>query len=194
MKTNSRTHLKQYNNFLNEFRPKELWVFNLGTTTQRYLYLAEIQLRNFKENLVQSFNKDASQIDYTERCYSYCYGFYALIRTSLEASRRLSNEMAEKDKGAELQEYRNSQQRLIKPIIKISNDIIKHPLADKSRNKKVFYQPGGLDSTGKVSIYEWSLEKKKDLEVFEIHPTRDFDTTYEHLEGLGVQYLRILKM
>lgn len=184
--------LNNYDKFLESLKPKQFSLLHLATAAHRYFYFAEIQVRNFTEYLEINFKPETKNFDYKEVCSSYCLGFYTLIRTSLEASRRLSDEIQKDDASGELKKYRDENLVSIKNIINIANDFIKHPLEDDTRNKVKFYEPGSLDNFGNVGMYEWSIKDVDYFEVPEINPIKDCDTVYKYLEGLALVYLKII--
>ena len=184
--------LKKYSKFLENIHLKHKGLLHLGTTTMRYFYFAELQIVNFENNLQIFFDID-NNVDYSEACYSNAFSFYTLIRVSLEASRRLSDEIQKQDNRDTLKKFRSDNEKVIINIIKIANDIVKHPLEDAKRNKIVFYEPGGLDISGNVDIYEWSTKDSTDVKTFDIDPIYHCDQIFEYLEKLSVVYLEALK-
>jgi len=189
LKSLGKRRLVQYSAFLSSLDSRYKQVFHLGTTTQRYFYLAELQIITFEDDINVCFRAD-NAIDYTEVCYSSAYGFYTLIRTTLEASKKFTQEFEALDKAGKLREYKKRNFGGIKSIVDIANDIVKHPLA--SGDKVVFYELGGLDSWGNIDIYRWSTVDPADLKLLQINPIKDCDFVFQYLEGLAAVYLEVM--
>ena len=170
---------------------KNMYLLHYVTTIRRYFYLAEIQVRLFSEAVEKEFERD-NKIDYTERGDSHCFAFYALIRTCLEAEKRVSDFMHEFDFSDELKNYLTDNEKLVKNIIKAANLFVKHPLIDPSRNRYEFYQPGSLDISGSVGMYEWSSKNDEHFKVPEVNPVDDCDSIFKYLEGLATIYIKII--
>lgn len=180
--------LKKYSDFLDRFQNKEM--FHLGVTVRRYFYFAELQIRNFELNCGKFFDRNNS-INYSEACYSNAFSFYVLIRTCLEASQALCDEMQKSKNTEKLKKYREDNFVKIKKIIDIANNIVKHPLKDRATNQIFFYEPSGLDNSGNMDINEWSNSHNM-LKVLEINPIEDCDYIYKYLEDLALIYLEIM--
>jgi len=182
--------LKKFSDFIGR-NPEQMYLLHYATTIRRYFYFAEIQVRLFSEAVEKEFNID-NKIDYTEECDSHCFAFYALIRTCLEAAKKASDFMQKFDNSGELKKYREENKIRIKNIIKTANRFVKHPLVNLNRNQFEFYQPGGLDISGNVSMYEWSAKNNHHFEVPEVNPVDDCDSVFKYLEGLANIYTKII--
>ncbi len=190
--------LNNYSNFIDRLSDES--IHHLAETTRRYFYLAEIQVRSLEKNLEDGF-KIGDMGSYAEYCYSYCFGFYTLIRTCLESSQRLSEYFQPKNNSRQLQDYRDKELPDIIEIIKIANNIVKHPLEEtedfngkKRRERKtVFYELGGLDTLGSIGIYEWSIERNIPHILKNIYPIKDLNRVYKHLENLALIYIDFIK-
>ncbi len=182
--------LKKFSDFIGT-NYDQMYLLHYATTTRRYFYFAEIQVRLFSEAVEKEFKID-NKIDYTEACDSHCFAFYTLIRTCLEAAKKVSDFMQKFDNSGELKKYREENKIRIKDIIKTANRFVKHPLANPNKNQFEFYQPGGLDISGNVSMYEWSAKNDRHFEVPEVNPVDDCDSVFEYLEGLANIYTKII--
>ena len=182
--------LKNYNDFLEVIPQNWEHLAGLAYTPRRYFYLAEIQIQGFKNALEKTFeeSKEPKIIDYSEQCYSYSYGFYALIRTCLEVSSKFSDAFQKQNFSKELESYRDSKKNEVINIIKIANDYIKHPV--ENQGKVTWYEPGGLDNHGELGIYEWSTVDNNHFKVLSIYPIRDITTVFEYLEQIGRLYTK----
>lgn len=139
------------------------------------------------------FKRGQHATDYSENCYSFCYGFYGLIRTSLDASGKFSEALQKVQFSQELSDFRSSQSKAIQDIINIANDYIKHPL-DNGTSKVTWYEPGGLDNSGNVSINEWSTANDDHFKILEINPIRDARTVHKYLETLAEIHMETIKI
>ncbi len=184
--------LNKYNQFLEKFPQEWEDISGLAYTPLRYFYLADVQIKGFSVALDREFEEfhKPQPIDYSEQCYSYCYGFYALIRTCLEVSSKFSNKFQERSFSADLENYRNLAEDKIKEIINIANNCIKHPAGNK--DKVTWYEPGGLDSDGKLSINEWSTTEREHFAILTVSPVQDLNTVFGHLERLAELYTKQL--
>jgi hypothetical protein len=184
--------LTKYNEFLDQFPQRFEPLAGLAYTPLRYFYLADVQIQGFIINLELQFKhlKVAEQKNYSEQCYAYCYGFYALIRTCLEVSSKLSDAIQLKACSEDLKVYRDSMHKKIKKIIDIANDCVKHPAGNI--DKVTWYEPGGLSSHGEFSIYEWSTTNSKHFKVITVNPILDITTVFKHLEKLAELYIQQL--
>ncbi len=178
-------HLKKYSEFLNKFENKKM--FHLGITVRRYFHFAELQIRDFERNRNTFFDRE-NLVDYSEACYSNAFSFYVLVRTCLEASKTLCDEIQKKENNEKLKKYRQDNSKRIKRIIDTANNIAKHPFKNQTTHQIFFYEPGGLDISGNMDIYEWSNPRNM-LKVLEINPINDCDQVYEYLEDLASIYL-----
>jgi len=184
--------LNKYRQFVFTFRPSEQHVFHYAVIAERYFYLAETQAEAFQDAIESAFAEGKEHTEASEKRYSFGFGVYTMLRTCLESAQRLSGYFDTKyhDKG--LAEFRVSWDANIKRIVDIANDLIKHPLENPSRNKDTFYEPGGSDSTGALTVYGYSMDADKDMILPEIHPVGDLNLIYQYLEGLGERYLLLL--
>src|SRR3989338_6640667 len=170
---------------------KNMYLVHYVTTIRRYFYFSEIQVRLFSEVVEKEFARD-NNTNYTERGDSHCFAFYALIRTCLEAEKRVSDFIQKFDHSDELKNYLLDNEKSIKNIIKTANLFVKHPLIDPSRKRFEFYQPGSLDISGNVGMYEWSSKNDTHFEVPEVNLVEDCDKVFKYLEGLAVIYMNII--
>ncbi len=180
--------LSKYSKFLNKFPDDLKDISRLAYTPYRYFYLAEKQIVEFLKYL--NLIKDSQwKDDYSEECYSYAYGFYTLIRTSIKASGSFSAELQKIKPSKSLDTYRNKWHDDIQKIIVIADDKVVHPLDNDKAVK--WYEPGGLDSNGDIDIYEWSIKDNNYFKVIKINPLQDIKTVHNYLEGLANIYLKI---
>ncbi len=170
---------------------KNMYLLHYATTIRRYFYFAEIQVRLFSEAVEKEF-KINNKTDYAERGDSHCFAFYALIRTCLEAEKRVSDFLQKFDLSGELKNYLLNNEKLIKNIIKTANLFVKHPLIDPSRKRFEFYQPGSLDISGNVGMYEWSSQNDAHFETVKVNPVDDCDSVFKYLEGLAIIYINVI--
>lgn len=182
--------LVKFSDFLGQ-DSKNMYLVHYVTTIKRYFYMAEIQVRLFSEAVEKEFERD-NKIDYVERGDSHCFAFYALIRTCLEAEKRVSDFMQKFDSSGELKNYLLENKNRVKNIIKTANLFVKHPLIDPVRKRFEFYQPGSLDISGNVGMYEWSSKNDKHFETLEVNPVDDCDSIFKYLEGLSIIYTNII--
>jgi len=178
-----------YKTFLEQFKPEHQSIFHLAVTVERYFYFAEIQVNIFKEKIDQMYHRSNDE-RFSDTCYSSCFAMYAHIRTCLEANKRLADELQRLKSDTELKEFRDQHSAHIQNIIDIANNIVKHPL---DKNGKVqFYEPGGFDNVGEVTIYEWSSTDDHHFELPKIHPLKDLQRVFDYLETVSVIYLKII--
>jgi len=186
-----------FNSFLVKFSDfigkdtKNMYLLHYVTTIRRYFYFAEIQVRLFSEAVEKEFEIN-NKTDYIERGDSHCFAFYALIRTCLEAEKRVSDFLRKFDLSDELKNYLLNNEKLLKNIIKTANLFVKHPLIDPSRKRFEFYQPGSLDISGNVGMHEWSSKNDAHFKVPEVNPVDDCDSVFKYLEGLAIIYINII--
>lgn len=185
--------LREYDLFLSEFPKDWQHLSGLAHIPLRYFYLSGVQIQNFFSALEQSFQNRSipNTEDYSEKCYSFCYGFYVLIRTCLEVSGKFNDAFQKEKFSPELAEYRESVKDEIQDIIDIANNFVKHPV--ENNGKVTWYEPGGLDSSGTLSLYEWSTQDNDHFKVLEIHPKKDYEKVYNYLEKLASIYVKNLK-
>src|SRR3989344_1253940 len=85
--------IKNYSLFLDSIPQTWQRLSGLAYTPYRFFYLADVQMQGFLVALNNEFkesNRFTSK-EYIEQCYSYCYGFYTLIRTCLEVSQKFND-------------------------------------------------------------------------------------------------------
>ena len=148
-------------------------------------------MQEFFKNLQLIKKSQWKDDNYYEKCNSYAYGFYALIRTSLHSARRFSDEVQAKKYSEALNTYREKWKDDIEKILDIASDKALHPL--ENAKSDTWYELGGLDSTGAMDIYEWSVTRDTHLEIYKINPLKDIQTAHNYLEGLADTYLEIIK-
>lgn len=180
--------LQKYKTFVNNFHPDEQYVFHYAVITERYFYLAESQAQAFQEAIDSAFSPEKKQTEASEKRYAFGFGVYIMLRTCLESSRRLNDYLDQNYHNQALADFRSTWRNEIMRIITITNNLIKHPLEDPSRDKDKFYEPGGSDSTGALTVYGYSTETDEEMILPEIHPISDFKVTYKYLEELADVY------
>ncbi len=155
--------------------------------------MSEDQVEEFQKELAAVFDPSRRFTKPADRLYSFCFGFYSLIRVTLEATYKLNQYFDKKYSNQELQQYREDWFTRIDAIRQIANDIVKHPLDDETRKKDYFFEPGGSDSMGSVTIYKWWIDPQKEMDFSkEIKPAIDLQTVFDYLEGLAEKYSAVL--
>ena len=182
--------LKKFSDFLGK-DSKNMYLVHYVTTIRRYFYFAEIQVRLFSEAVEKQFEIN-NEIDYIEVGDSHCFAFYALIRTCLDAEKRVSDFIQQFDSSCELEKYLTDNSTRVKGIINTANKFVKHPIIDPAHNRFEFYQPGSLDISGNVGMYEWSSKNDKHFKTPEVNPVDDCDSIFKYLEELSTIYLKII--
>lgn len=181
--------LENFKQFLESFKPEHQSILHLAVTVQRYFYFAEIQANIFNEKISKMYDRSGEK-NFSDICYSSCFAMYAHIRTCLEANKRLGDELQSLGPHTELQEFRSQNFAQIQSIVNIANNIVKHPL-DKD-GKVLFYEPGGFNNAGEVTVYEWSSTDDDYFELPKIHPIKDLQTIHSYLEKVSAFYLQVI--
>ncbi len=140
----------------------------------RMLGFSDIRSRFFKENL-----PDNNLINnYLNQSWSEAYSVYALLRTSIEAVRKIN-------KGLLNENLINSYYKTkIKNIINITNDIIKHPMFNDASGQSQAYRPISLDIGGNIDIERW-IDKTTPSSTLSISPMEDFEAVKNYLEHIA---------
>lgn len=183
--------LTDYQRFIEAFRPTEQHVFHYSVVAERYFYLAEAQGDAFKVAIDYAFLPDHKHTISSVERYSYGFGVYLMLRTCLESAGRLNNYFEEKY-SEPVSSFRQSWLTDVIRIINITNDLIKHPLEDASRQKQHAYEPDGSDSTGALTVYGYSVQDDEEMILPEIRPLRDLNLIRRYLDTMGALYLSLL--
>ena len=171
--------LKKFSEFFSKFVFPSTTAIHYATTTRRYYNFAYFQYIAYQAEVLKHFGVDGDiQRDSWEFSFTYAFGFYALMRTSLEACRKLCDAIASEDTNGELKKYRELYRESIKRIVDIANDVVKHPFVP------IASQPGGLDMTGAMDIYRWT-EEDDSFKNVTVSPGQDQKTVHAYIEGLA---------
>lgn len=174
--------LNKFSSFFGKFVFPDIVVVHYATTTRRYYNFAYFQIITYQNEVAKHFepNNDI-QADSWQDTFTYAFGFYVLMRTSIQACQKLCDAIASTniDNNNELKKYRDAHHLSIKKIVDVANEIIKHPFAEPTAS-----QPGGLDISGTMTIYQWT-PKNDSFGTLEINPFQDLKTIHAYIEGLA---------
>lgn len=177
--------LDKLSHFIDSFSPTELHIFHLGEVTLKYFYMAQIQVRSFTELLAPTIFSHKESLP----VYSYTAGTYTLVRTCLEASRKLTDEFIKRTNSKKLEAFRIQNRGKIGSIIDVCNDLIKHPISGSS---PFFVKPGGFDTYGQVTFYQYSSVDSKHFKLIKVTPIKDLNIVSNYLEDLAEVYIELV--
>ncbi len=154
-----------------------------------YHEFAYYQMINFcktsSELFEQNFPNNDPQIDtYLYKAWSSAFGIYALMRTVIEAVRKINDAMLKKNSIAEYYQAK------IKKIIDITNDIVKHPMFNGGNSRA--YLPIRIGRGGEIDIQEW-IDKTNPSSGVEIYPEEDFYFVCNYLEYIAGKLKQVMK-
>ena len=149
-----------------------------------YYHFAYYQMISLNESY-NSFFKEAPEqndiiISYLNKSWSYAYGMYALLRTTLEIMSTLRKMLEDTNP---IDQYYEIE---IKKIIDIANDVVKHP-AFKHQIMSSGTQPIALSLNGEIDIV--TISDLGTFEKKEINPMKDFETVRNYIEYISEKLL-----
>lgn len=133
----------------------------------------------FEKNLP---NNDPEINTYLYKAWSNAYSVYVLIRTTIEAVRKINKELLNDVDINDI--YKNR----IKEIVDVANDMIKHPMFNGT-DKSCAYLPTGLSRGGEIDVQKW-IDKTSPSLTIEIYPEKDFYTVCNYLEHIAELLLK----
>ena len=177
--------LTKFSKFVDEFVFSDVNTKHYATTADLYFRFAYFQYVAYQIEMLKNFAPDNDvKEDSWQDSFTFAFGFYALMRTSLQACRRLCNVLEIQYKSGKLKEHRESYRDSIKRIMDVANDIIVHPFAEPTGNSI-----GGQDHMGAMSFYQWDWDSTlKHVDGFKettINPGEDLKTVHAYIEGIA---------
>jgi hypothetical protein len=154
----------------------------------RMLGFSDVRDKFFKEN-----PSDHNVIyTYLNQSWSEAYSIYALLRTSIEAIRKINKGLLNEN---QIDSYYKTK---IKEIVDITNDIIKHPMFNDPTNPadaSQAYRPISLYIDGLIDIERW-IDQTTPSSTLTINPMKDFDAMHNYLEYIAdlIQTIVITKI
>ena len=150
-----------------------------------YYEFAYYQILGFSDTY-NKFFKEApddhdSIISYLNQSWSQAYAIYALLRTCIEAIRKINKGLLSENQISDHYKYR------IKEIIDITNDIIKHPMfnnTNDSSDTSIAYRPISLDIGGEIDVERW-IDQSSPSDTLKISPMRDFETVQNYIKHIA---------
>lgn len=150
-----------------------------------YYEFAYYQMLGFSDNNNQFFKEnpeDAKIIDeYLHKGWSGAYAMYALLRTVIEAVRKINKALV--DENSISSHYKTA----IKNIVDITNDVVKHPMFNDTTDPSdasQAYRPVSLNIGGEIDIERW-VDQASPSSTLEIDPFKDFVTVRNYLEHIA---------
>jgi hypothetical protein len=152
-----------------------------------YHEFAYHQVVNFCDTNCEFFEKNLSENNpaintYLYKAWSQAYSVYTLLRTTIEATRRINKEFLQNN---DIGDFYN---RGIKKIADVANDIIKHPMFNGT-NASCAYLPIGLGLGDEIDVQKWT-DRTSPSSTIEIYPEEDFYTVCNYLEHIAELIMR----
>jgi hypothetical protein len=149
-------------------------------TAGLYYEFAYYQMLDFSTVTNEMYEKEPAPNSpeteaYLYRAWSHAYAMYALLRTTIEAVRKINAEVLKKDVG---DFYKNR----IKEIVDTANDIVKHPIFNGSGSYA--HRPLSLYRWGDIEIQRW-MDQTSDSIQLTVSPEKDFYTIQNYLEHIA---------
>jgi len=141
------------------------------------LGFSDICNQNFKDNSTDNNVRNT----YLNRSWSEAYAIYALLRTCIEAVRKINKELLDENR---IETYYKNK---IKNIVDITNDIIKHPMFNDINNPKdasQAFRPNSLDIGGNIDVDRW-IDQTTPSSTLTISPIQDFESVKNYLEHIA---------
>lgn len=143
-----------------------------------YYEFAYHQMINFCETNNEFFEQNLPDNDpqistHLNRGWSNAFGMYTLLRTVIDAVRKINDAIL--DKNSIEEHYRTK----IKEIVDITNDMVKHPIFNG--NNSCAYLPTSLGRSGEIDIQKWT-DKNSPSSNVEIYPEKDFYSVCNYME------------
>ncbi len=184
--------LEKFTNFIGQISSLgvSVIVINYATTVRRYYYFACLQNNLFSECLQEAlYNEKNAEYEYNVPMapFANAFGIYTLIRTSLEACRKLCDACLKTYLNKELIEYRESHKKEIQNIINIANDMIKHPIVNNPPEEKTKISlPCSYGIGGDIGFDLWEWEEKDwKLSTKIVNPGKDIKIVKSYFEGMA---------
>jgi hypothetical protein len=143
----------------------------------RMLGFSDICNKNFQDNT----NDNRARNTYLNQSWSEAYAMYALLRTCIEAVRKINKELISENK---IESYYKDR---IKNIVDITNDVIKHPMFNDINDPKdasQAFRPNGLDIGGNIDVERW-IDHNTPSSILTISPMQDFEAVKSYLEHIA---------
>jgi hypothetical protein len=151
--------------------------FSARIAVQYYIY-AFHEMMSFCDTNNELF-KLCSEADeqkisvYRSRAWASAYGMYALLRTVLEATRKIKSFIPGIDWSDSIYEAP------IKNIIDTSNDIVKHPMFN-GEGSSAYLAEAGIGIGGEIELNRWTGLDQNST-IISLSPEKDFTTVAEYL-------------
>ncbi len=147
-----------------------------------YYEFAYYQMINFCNTTDEFFKKNLPVDDpaintYLYEAWSNAYSVYVLLRTTIEAVKKVNKELLKDNNISDFYKKR------IKEIIDIANDIVKHPMFNNVANSCA-YLPISLSLGGGIDIQKW-VDKTTPSSNIEIDPEKDFYSVCNYFEYIA---------
>lgn len=110
---------------------------------------------------------------YLCKAWSNVYSIYVLLRTVIEAVKKINEALLKKDV------VENPYKDKIKEIVDIANDIVKHPMFNGDNSSA--YWPNSLGSGDEIDVQKW-IDKTTPYSIIKIYPEKDFYIVCNYLE------------
>lgn len=151
--------------------------FSARIAVQYYMY-AFHEMMNFCDVVNQLFKlgPDADEQEiavYRSRAWASAYGMYALLRTVLEATRKIRVSIP----GIDWSD--NIYDASIKTIIDTANDVVKHPMFS-GKNSNAYLAEAGIGIDGEIELNKWTGLDQSSTNI-SLYPEKDFATVAEYL-------------
>ncbi len=129
----------------------------------------------------EALPEDSPLIDtYLYKSWSHAYSMYALLRTTIEAVRKVNKEFLS---DAEVGDFYKEK---IKEIVDIANDVVKHPMFNNNGviDASYAYRPSALYRWDEIEIQQWS-DQTTPSSSLTIAPEKDFYMIQNYLEHIA---------
>lgn len=141
-----------------------------------FAYYRMLDFCTVTNDMYKARPEQTAEIDsYLYRAWSDAYAMYALLRTTIDAVRRINSAVLKKDVDVY---YRNR----IKDIVDVANDAVKHPTFNGAGSYA--HRPLSLDIAGNIEIQRWADQVSSSTE-FTISPEKDFYAVQNYLEHVA---------
>ncbi len=151
--------------------------FSARIAIQYYIY-AFHEMMNFcsiKDELFK-LGSDANDQEiavHTSRAWASAYGMYALLRTVLEATRKIKTSQSGIDWSDSVYDAP------IKAIIYTANDIVKHPMFN-GKDSNAYLPEAGIGIDGEIELNKWTGLDKGSINI-SLYPEKDFTSVAGYL-------------
>lgn len=161
--------------------PEIRFAARIAVTYHEFAYhqminFCEVNNHFFEQNLEDN---DPEINTYLNKAWADAYSMYALLRTVIEAVRKLNETLLGK---ATIEDHYKSR---IKEIVDIANNMVKHPMFNGENSSA--YLPTSLGRGGEIDMQKW-IDKTSPSSSIEINPEKDFYAVCGYLEYVAEKY------